>query len=64
MTNEQRRQLTPTQKQRAIELHNSGVTWSIIASLNNISATTLRKQLKDYETTKETSDIHRTIGTG
>ena len=64
--------MTNEQLKHAIELHDTGVSWSIIASLNKICPTTLRKHLKDYENTTsalarastEESDIHRTIGTG
>ena len=50
--------MTNEQKEQAIELHNSGVTWSIIASLNNMSTNTLRKHLKDYENTNEEPHLH------
>jgi DNA invertase Pin-like site-specific DNA recombinase len=46
------------QIKQARQLHDSGVTWSVIAALFKASQETLRKQIKHYE--KTNSEIHST----
>mgnify|MGYP003678851765 CR=1 FL=1 len=41
--------VTTKQLQQAIELHESGVTWAVIASYLFTNPNSLREQIKNYE---------------
>lgn len=53
MTNRQRTHLSEHQLQQAKMMNGAGITWAIIASHFNICPTTLRKQLKLYDSTNK-----------
>ena len=46
--------LTDTQPMQARKMNDEGITWSIIETYFKAKTNTLRKQLKDYETTQST----------
>ena len=48
--------MTEQQLQLAIEMHDQGLTWSVIASYFKTTYSKLRKKLKTYEQTN--SKIH------
>ena len=56
MTNRQRTHLSEHQLQQAKMMNGAGITWAIIASHFNICPTTLRKQLKLYDSTNKTPE--------
>lgn len=56
---------TTQQVQQAILLHETGVSWNVIASFFNTSTATLRKQRKNYEKQQQQLQIPKQpISTG
>jgi len=53
--------LTTQEIEQAIELHDSGMSWNIVAAYYKLSTEKLRKQIKLYDETN--SKIHESIGT-
>ncbi len=49
--------MTNQQLAHAIELHNSGVTWSVIAAYLKLDPTTLRKHIKNYEQQQQQQQV-------
>ena len=54
--------MTTLQIQQAIQMHDKGMSRTIVSAYFKVSADKLRKQIKHYEATYQS--IHSTIGEG
>ena len=50
--------MTTEQINQAIQMHQAGITWALVARYFKLDPTTLRKYIKHYETTNQ--GLHET----